>query len=159
MTKDIHIIEIHNRDKKSFYTKEILEMLPEWFGNRQALNEYVEKVKKHPYYAALNHANKCLGFFSIKTHYQYTGEILVCGVHPEYQHNGVGKALYHVVENHFIQAGCKYVIVKTLSDIVDFEPYAQTRKFYKSIGFEPLITLTEMWDEENLCLIMFKPLI
>ena len=66
MTKDIHIIEIHNRDKKSFYTKEILEMLPEWFGNRQALNEYVEKVKKHPYYAALNHANKCLGFFSIE---------------------------------------------------------------------------------------------
>ena len=30
MTKDIHIIEIHNSDKKSFYTKEILEMLPEW---------------------------------------------------------------------------------------------------------------------------------
>ena len=159
MTKDIHIIEIHNSDKKSFYTKEILEMLPEWFGNKQALNEYVEKVKKLPYYVALNNANKCLGFFSIKTHYQYTGEILVCGVHPEYQHNGVGKALYYVVEDYFTQAGCKYVIVKTLSDIVDFEPYAQTRKFYKSIGFEPLITLTEMWDEEKPCLIMFKSLV
>ena len=107
----------------------------------------------------MNNANKCLGFFSIKTHYQYTGEILVCGVHPEYQHNGVGKALYYVVEDYFTQAGCKYVIVKTLSDIVDFEPYAQTRKFYKSIGFEPLITLTEMWDEENPCLIMFKSLV
>ena len=26
-------------------------------------------------------------------------------------------------------------------------------------GFESLITLTEMWDEENPCLIMLKPLL
>ena len=51
------------------------------------------------------------------------------------------------------------MIVKTLTDTVDFEPYAQTRKFYKSIGFESLITLTEMWDAENPCLIMFKSLV
>lgn len=41
---------------------------------------------------------------------------------------------------------------------VAYEPYEQTRKFYESIGFEPLITLTEMWDEENPCLIMIKML-
>ena len=54
--------------------------------------------------------------------------------------------------------GCKYVIVETLSDMADNEPYARTRRFYKSIGFEPLITLTEMWSETNPCLIMFKSL-
>lgn len=32
------------------------------------------------------------------------------------------------------------------------------RGFYKSVGFKPLITLTEMWDEENPCLIMVKSL-
>ena len=159
MKEDIHIIEIFDSDKKSSYTREILEMLPEWFGNRQALGEYVEKVKELPYYVAFNNADNCICFFSVKIHYQHTGEIFVCVVHPEYQHNGVGKALYRVVENYFIQRGCKYVIVKTLSDTVDFEPYAQTRRFYKSIGFESLITLKEMWDEENPCLIMFKSLI
>lgn len=51
-----------------------------------------------------------------------------------------------------------YVLVKTLSDAIDYEPYARTRKFYTSVGFESLITLTEMWDEENPCLIMFKSL-
>lgn len=86
-------------------------------------------------------------------------DIFVCGVLPEHQHNGIGKALYNVVENYFIQIGCKYVIVKTLSDVVNFKPYVQTREFYKSIGFESLITLTEMWDEENPCLIMLKRLI
>ena len=45
MIKDIHIIEIQSRDKKSSYAKEILEMLPKWFGNKQTLDEYVEKVK------------------------------------------------------------------------------------------------------------------
>lgn len=39
-----------------------------------------------------------------------------------------------------------------MTEIVDIET------FYKSVGFEPLITLTEMWDEENPCLIMLKVL-
>lgn len=159
MTDDIQIVEIGDRSKKALYTREILEKLPEWFGNKQALDEYVQKVKEIPYYAALDIKGKCIGFFSIKIHYQHTGDIFVCGVLPEHQHNGVGKALYHAVEKLFIQNDCKYVIVKTLSDVVNFEPYAQTRRFYKSIGFEPLITLTEMWDEENPCLIMFKSLV
>ena len=49
-------------------------------------------------------------------------------------------------------------MVKTLSDIVDFRPYELTRKFYTAIGFQPLVTLTEMWDEQNPCLIMIKSL-
>ena len=159
MTGGIHVIEIQDDNQTSSCTREILERLPEWFGNKQALDEYVEEVKGIPYYVAVNNANEYIGFFSIKVHYQHTGDIFVCGVLPEYQHKGVGKAIYQVVENHLIQRGCKYVIVKTLSDTVDFEPYARTREFYKSFSFEPLITLTEMWDEENPCLIMFKSLL
>ena len=74
-------------------------------------------------------------------------------------HNGVGKALYNAVEHYFVQNGCKYVIVKTLSDAVDYEPYTKTRKFYESIGFEYLVNLTEMWDEHNPCLIIIKALL
>ncbi len=159
MKDGIHITEIHNSIQKAFYTREILEKLPDWFGNKQAIDEYVEEAKELPYFAALNAEGKCIGFFSVKIHYQHTGDIFVCGVLPEYQHNGIGKAVYYAAEDYFIQKGCKYVIVKTLSDTVDFEPYTKTRRFYKSIGFEPLITLTEMWDEENPCLIMFKSLV
>ena len=82
----------------------------------------------------------------------------MCGVLPEYQRRGIGKALYKTVESWFIQNGCNFVIVKTLSDIVTYEPYAKNRKFYEKLGFSPLITLTEMWDENNPCLIMLKPL-
>ena len=71
---------------------------------------------------------------------------------------GVGKALYNEAEHYFLKRGCKYAMVETLNDTVDYGPYEKTRHFYESVGFEPLITLTEMWDEDNPCLIMIKPL-
>lgn len=150
--------EVKDNKKKSFYTREILQKLPEWFGNKEALDEYVKEVQQYPYWAAFDIEEKCIGFFSVKIHYSHTGDIFVCGVLPEYHHNGVGKAIYSEVERFFVQNGCKYIIVKTLSDMVNFEPYARTRMFYESIGFDSLITLTEMWDENNPCLIMFKSL-
>jgi len=158
MSIKFQILEILDDEEKSVYTKEILEKLPEWFGNRQALIEYVEAVKEYPYWAAMDEKSNCVGFFSAKIHYGHTGDIFVCGVDPKIHHNGVGKALYNAVEHYFARNGCKYVIVKTLSDRVDFEPYARTRRFYESMGFEYLVTLTEMWDENNPCLIMIKAL-
>lgn len=158
MKDNYRVAEIKDDEKKSLYTRDVLEKLPEWFGNKQALDDYVKKVRYLPFWAALDNADNCLGFFAVKIHYQHTGEIVVCGVHPERHHNGAGTALYKATEGYFIQNNCKYVVVKTLSDIIDYEPYARTRKFYTSVGFENLVTLTEMWDEENPCLIMFKSL-
>ncbi len=156
MEEHIRILEVNDGEKKSAYTREVLYKLPQWFGNKQSLEEYAEEVKEYPFYSAVDDTGKCVGFFSVKIHYQHTGDIFVCGVLPEYQHTGIGKALYRTSEEYFIKSGCKYVIVKTLSDIVDSEPYERTRRFYRSIGFDTLLTLTEMWDEKNPCLIMFK---
>lgn len=156
---NVIIIEIKDSLTKSAYTKEVLEKLPEWFGNKQALDNYAVKAAELSYWAALNKENKCIGFFTVKIYYGHTGDIFVCGVLPEYHRNGIGKALYNIAESYLIQNGCKYIIVKTLSDAVSYQPYDRTREFYKSLGFEPLITLTEMWDDENSCLVMIKPLI
>jgi len=155
---EISIVEIKDCHTKSVYTKAILEKLPEWFGNKQALDDYVVMVKELPYWVALNKKNNCIGFFSVKIHYGHTGEIFVCGISPEYQRGGIGKTLYNTTEAYLIQNGCKYVIVKTLSDAISYKPYTITREFYKRVGFEPLVTLTEMWDDENPCLIMLKSL-
>ena len=159
MPQPLSIDVVNEPDKQSCYTKEILERLPEWFGNQEARKDYIEKVKGLTYFAAMKEKNVCLGFLAVKIHYQHTGEIFLCGVLPEYQNKGIGKELYRLAENHFRKRGCRYVIVKTLSDHVHFEPYERTRAFYRRIGFEPLITLTEMWDEDNPCLIMFKSLL
>lgn len=156
MTDGIRITEIQDSDKKSSFTREVLEKLPEWFGIEQAVDEYVEEVREFPYWAAVDDCGRCLGFFSVRTHYRHTGDIFVCGVLPEYHRRGIGRQLYYAAEEQLVRTGCRYVIVKTLSDRADSEAYGRTREFYRSVGFEPLITLTEMWDQRNPCLIMLK---
>ncbi len=149
------IIEINDNELKAKYTKEILDKLPEWFGMPEGIKEYVNNVHKYPYWAAIQ-SDKCIGFFSGKIHHQRTGDIYVCGVSPEFHNRGIGKALFHKMEEYFKKINCDYIIVKTLSDIANYEPYLRTKKFYHSIGFTELVTLTEMWDERNPCLIMIK---
>lgn len=111
MDNDYQIFKIEDLDKKSSFTRNVLEKLPEWFGNKQALDEYVEDVREILYWAALSNDNECIGFFSIKIHYGHTGDIFVCGVLPEYQHQGVGQSLYYTVEEYLVQHNCRYVIV------------------------------------------------
>jgi ribosomal protein S18 acetylase RimI-like enzyme len=152
---EYNILEINDNDKKAEYTNGILRKLPEWFGIEESLVEYVETVYKYPYWAAF-HEDKCIGFFSGEIHYNRTGDIYVCGVDPKYHGRGIGTLLYRELERYFVENKCKYVIVKTLSEINPDKSYEKTRKFYKKNGFEELITLTEMWTETNPCLIMIK---
>ena len=154
---EINIKEICESDnnKKAEYTNYILRKLPEWFGNEESLQKYIDTVHKYPFWAAFDN-NNCIGFFSVKIHYNRTGDIYVCGIDPNYHGKGIGTLLYKTVENYFTKNGCEYIIVKTLSEINPDKNYAKTRHFYKKIGFNELITLTEMWDENNPCLIMIK---
>lgn len=156
LSMDIRIIKIHERKMKSLYSEKVLRRLPEWFGNEKALCDYVIGVADLPFWAAVDQDGNCVGFISIKIHYGTTGDVYVCGVLPEYHKKGIGKKLMNSAEDYLKQSGCKYVIVKTLSEMADYEPYERTRKFYLKVGFEPLITIKEIWDEENPCLIMIK---
>ncbi|NJD01226.1 MAG: GNAT family N-acetyltransferase [Ruminiclostridium sp.] len=155
---NIRIVEISDEKIKYLHTEKILRNLPEWFGNEKALCEYVASDIKLPYWIALSQDDNCIGFISVKIHYGHTGDVYVCGVLPEYHNKGIGKKLITAAEEYLIQNGCKYVIVKTLSEKACYEPYERTRKFFLGVGFEQLITLSEMWDEENPCLIMVKKL-
>lgn len=157
MEKDYQVWELVEPEEKAACTRQVLESLPEWFGNAQAVSEYCQKVKSLPFWAA-GGKGQWLGLLAGDVHYGRTGEIIVMGVKPGAHRQGLGRALYRQAEGYFRRAGCGYVIVKTLSDQVDFAPYAGTRAFYRGMGFAPLVTLQEMWDAENPCLIMMKSL-
>jgi ribosomal protein S18 acetylase RimI-like enzyme len=149
------IVAVNDASKKKEYTEKILRKLPAWFGNEKSLQGYVDTVHQYPYWAAFD-GEKCIGFSSGKIHYNRTGDIYVCGVDPDYHGKGAGTLLYKETEKYFIGNNCKYSIVKTLSEKAVYGPYEKTRSFYRKMGFEELITLTEMWDEDNPCLIMIK---
>ena len=103
MNSEFSIIEINDSEKKYHYTKEILEKLPDWFGNEQSNEEYAEGSRECPYWAAFDNEQNCIGFFALKVHYSYTGDIYVCGVLPEYHNKGIGKAIYKEVEQFLVE--------------------------------------------------------
>ena len=142
---EYRIYEITDNNKKEEYTNTILRKLPEWFGIEESLVNYVNTVKEYSYWAVFNNENNCIGFFSGKMHYNKTGDIYVCGIDPKYHGKGIGTLLYNELEKYFINNNCKYVIVKTLSEIHPDIFYAKTRKFYEKMGFEELFTDIEMW--------------
>lgn len=149
---------LESPEEKAACVRRVLESLPDWFGNAQAITGYCQEARGLPFWAAEDSMGQWLGMLAVDMHYGRTGEIIVMGVRPGSHRQGLGRALYARAEAYFRQEGCGYAMVKTLSEQVDFAPYESTRRFYQGMGFEPLVTLREMWDEENPCLIMLKAL-
>jgi len=155
MFYDYQILEITDGSLKKKYTEEILRLLPDWFGNEAGLMDYVNTVSDYPFFGAFE-GEACVGFFSGMIHHGRTGEIYVCALHPAHHRKGLGKKLYETLEDYFIDQGCEYVMVKTLSPLRESVHYAQTRNFYHTVGFKDFYTNKAIWGHENPCLIMVK---
>jgi ribosomal protein S18 acetylase RimI-like enzyme len=135
----------------------ILEGLPEWFGIPKAREEYIERAGELPM-LAVSTGTEIIGFLSIENKTRVSSEIFVLGVRREWHRRGVGKCLFNAVEADLVAGGIRYLIVKTLSDKSRNAPYLLTRRFYESVGFEPIDELPELWGPDNPCLLMLKPL-
>ncbi|MFW6287579.1 MAG: GNAT family N-acetyltransferase [bacterium] len=153
----IVIKEITNDLHKSEITERILRKLPEWFGNEEALKNYIYTVKGKKFYAAYDD-DLVVGFICLKINNQYTADIYLTGVLKDYHRKGIGRKLLIQSEEYLVDSGYKLFMVKTLGGSSDYEYYKKTRIFYKSMGFYPLEEFKEIWDEENPCLIMVKSL-
>ena len=62
--------------EKSNICNDTLRALPNWFGIEASIVDYVEQVKKMPFYAAYNNDTP-IGFVAIKVHNAYTAEICI----------------------------------------------------------------------------------
>lgn len=140
---------------KSKITDEILRSLPEWFGIESAILEYARDVVKLPTFSAMD-GEKTAGFLSIKEHFPEAAEIHIMAVRPEAHGRGAGTALVRAAEYWLKGRGCRVLQVKTLGESRESAPYAQTRAFYKKLGFLPLEELKKLWSEGNPCLISVK---
>jgi GNAT superfamily N-acetyltransferase len=135
----------------------ILRSLPDWFGIESALVQYVSDIEKLPTFLARD-SEGVLGFLTIKQHNPFSAEVHVMGVLPKSHHRGVGRALMHAAQDWLRQQDVEYLQVKTLGTSHPEVHYAGTRAFYLAMGFRPLEELSQIWDENNPCLIMVKRL-
>jgi len=78
------------------------------------------------------------------------------GILPAFHHNGIGRALIEKAEEHAKNRNIEYLQVKTLGPSNADASYAKTRAFYAAMGFRPLEEFSQIWDENNPCLVMVK---
>ena len=135
----------------------LLRLLPDWFGIEEAILDYERQIEHLPTFLAKGDG-RVLGFLSLKQHNPFTAEILVMAVHPQAQRGGIGRALVEAADVHARGLGLEYMQVKTLGPSHPDEGYAHTRAFYEALGFRSLEEFTQIWDENNPCLVMVKRL-
>ena len=141
---------------QSVLCEPIFYLLPEWFGIKTAISNYVREIDRLPTFLAVNE-EQVVGFLSLKQHSEYAAEIYVMAVHPQFHRLGIGRRLVKVAEQKLCSSRVEYLQVKTLGASHPDEHYAKTRAFYYSVGFKPLEEFIGLW-KGNPCLQMIKRL-
>jgi ribosomal protein S18 acetylase RimI-like enzyme len=133
----------------------ILRSLPDWFGIETEVMRYEAAINELPTFLAKS-GKQMPGFLSLKQHNPYSAEIFVMGVLSTFHHRGIGRALLEKAEQYAKSRQIEYLQVKTLGPSNNDANYAQTRAFYAAMRFRPLEEFTQIWDENNPCLVMIK---
>ena len=136
---------------------ELLRSLPQWFGNEDALRRYVTEVETLTTLVAY-HDNRPIGLLSLHHHNDWTSEIHIVAIHPDFHRQGIGRDLLHAAESYLRTRNVHYLSVKTLAPTNPDEHYARTRQFYFAMGFRPVEEFKTLWSEANPCLLMIKTL-
>ena len=153
MVVDVVVRQIE--DGRGEVCDELLRTLPLWFGIESAIQAYVKEVEEMPTFVAYE-AGRAAGFVSLCLHNEYTAEIHVMAVRPEFPRKGIGRILLKEVEAYLKAGRYEFLSVKTLSPSRPNKEYELTRKFYLSNGFRPVEEFKTLWGEANPCLMMIK---
>jgi ribosomal protein S18 acetylase RimI-like enzyme len=136
----------------------ILEQLPDWFGLEESNQNYVAEAAHLPSWAAFDEHGDVVGVCLVRRHNPVAAEIDLLAVPPELHRQGIGQLLVDAVVERLQQDGVRLLQVKTFGPSGDSPEYERTRAFYLALGFLPLEERTDIWDEDNPCLISVLPL-
>lgn len=139
----------------------ILRGLPEWFGIEDALVAYVADTARYPTFlvkATETDVARAIGFLTARQHFARTWEVHCIAVDRTHHRQGVGRVMLEGLLHWLKPQGAQYLQVKTLADTSPSLEYAQTRRFYTAMGFEPLEVFEDLWGPTNPCLQMIKAL-
>lgn len=107
---------------------------PEWF-TEEALRNIPRDIQFAKCFV-IEKKGAVAGFISVHSH---DGNPMIgwIGVDPESRGEGIGKLLVEKVERELRKFGYKELRIETVGECTPiYKPYAETLKFYKSMGFE-----------------------
>lgn len=135
----------------------LLASVPEWFGQPEANEEYIQAAKTKETWSVRDDAGRVIGVTLIDRHFPHAAEIHLMVVERDAQGRGVGTAMIKAIEADARARAVRLLEVKTLGASHPDAGYARTRHFYERCGFLALEE-TEIWGESTPCLIMVKAL-
>ncbi|MDR6573391.1 GNAT superfamily N-acetyltransferase [Curtobacterium sp. 320] len=117
----------------------ILEALPDWFGDPEAIDNYVAAAEdgRHGSLLAVEDG-VVVGVALTRRHFPESAELHLLAVHPTAHRRGVGRLLVERVAADLAADGCAMLSVHTVGPSFENMPYARTRAFYRRVGFTPL---------------------
>ena len=132
----------------------IIRSLPDWFGNDQGIADCAAAVRSQAGLVA-EEDGVVTGFLTWTRHHPDAAEITWLAVHADRRGAGTGTELVEALVA--ASPALRYLTVKTLSAACEYEPYDETRAFYRARGFSELIEL-DLWGPENPATLFVRPL-
>lgn len=146
---DLRIAPVLDAGDRRRIARRILEALPDWFGNPEARESYIDQSAKLLCFAATR-AGEPIGFLCLKQTGDATVELAVMGVLLPYHRQGVGKALFEAARRCAREQGFAFMQVKTVQ-MGKYADYDRTNLFYRSLGFREFEVFPTLWDADNPC--------
>jgi GNAT superfamily N-acetyltransferase len=135
----------------------IVRGLPDWFGMEEGIEQARTAVRSHDGLVAVDENDDLVGFLTWSRPRPASAEITWMAVRADRRRHGHGRALIEGLTERLVAEGTGLVFVKTLSDTEPYEPYAETRRFYDSMGFQPALDL-DLWGPQNPALLYVRVL-
>ncbi|MES0871494.1 GNAT family N-acetyltransferase [Pseudovibrio sp. SCP19] len=126
---------------------EILSELPDWFGPFEVYKDYLEDVKTRPVFVA-EVGNEKVGLMALTQTSAACVDIHLLAIRSGHHSAGIGRAFVELAMRYAKEHGASFLTVKTLGPSRENAAYAKTRKFYASVGFEPLEEFIDFWGKD-----------
>jgi len=123
--------------------RELARSLGAWF-NADGLVRIARDLDIHAGYVA-ERTRRLAGFVTWARIDAAVAELSWMGVAQDLRHRGIGTALLAALVADLRSAGFRVLEVSTVADSVEYEPYAQTRRFYRTRGFTDFRVDARFW--------------
>ena len=138
----------------------IVLTLPYHFGDEEGRAECARAVRRQDGLVAVDDG-EVAGFLTFTRHDPRSAEITWMAVRADCRRRGIGRALVEWAVDDLGRDGVELLSVLTVAesepDWRETDNYADTRAFYRALGFVPLRELAlESWDER--AVILVRPL-
>jgi ribosomal protein S18 acetylase RimI-like enzyme len=143
MTRPFAIRSIQEGDAPQILL--LAKTLHRWF-TPQGLSALARDLESHGGFLAVQ-VDRILGFITWAPADEGLALLSWIGVALDHRRRGIGRTLLSALVASLREKGYRSLEVHTVADNVDYQPYAETRRFYRATGFVDHRIDEKFWGE------------